>query len=212
LQLSQLAAEADSSGWSSTEGTIWELRHQARLAGWSEVPIRQGEAAVTTLKPTTQEEARPRSMSASVGMGQQPLHTDGAHLTQPPDYVALVGESTSETPTLVWKFVMPAHLSESFHHGMFAVNTGRSGFIELAVRGSGLRFDPEVMRPLDGMAKRVRDYLLEASSQAKRFEWDRPGLLLLISNRYALHARASVAPGDESRALERVAFRIGARR
>jgi hypothetical protein len=83
---------ARSQGWADAAWSLDWLRGEARRLGWAEVATRNGDATVTELRPVTPEHARPRSLSNAVGLGQQPLHTDGAHLRRPPDIVAPFAE------------------------------------------------------------------------------------------------------------------------
>ena len=80
--------------------------------------------------------AHPRSLSAEYGLGQQPLHTDGAYLADPPNIVALVSSRPSPTATQVWAAGAQAGKNQgsagpspaAFEHGMFLVHNGRDSF------------------------------------------------------------------------------------
>lgn len=82
--LGDLLSESRRSGWASSSGTIAQVQQEAALLGWKEVPVRRGGPAISTLRPVDRTEAEPNSLSARYGKGAQPLHTDGAHLPEPP--------------------------------------------------------------------------------------------------------------------------------
>jgi alpha-ketoglutarate-dependent taurine dioxygenase len=216
VKFADLVAGARRDGWITPTVGIEEIRRQAAASGWAEVPVRPGDQPVAVLKPVQPESARPRSLSARYGLGDQPLHTDGAHLASPPDLVVLAAAAASGTPTRLWAHSRAAKSSEappwsSFSHGMFLVHAGRDSFYAPAVTGSRWRFDPGCMTPCDARARHVGEYLAAQLERAWAWEWTRTGQVLVIDNRSVLHARAAVADGDEDRELTRVAFREGDR-
>lgn len=89
-------------GWAKSSGTLEDLKTSARGVGWQIVPNRSGEPVEQVLVPKQQSDAPPRSLSKVYGMGAQPLHTDGAHLAKPPDFVALWSAEPNLTSTFVW--------------------------------------------------------------------------------------------------------------
>src|SRR4051794_21987068 len=125
--LDSLAKTAARDGWAAGRATMAELLTAAAVLGWTPVPGRRGSSPVTTLRPTDPKDANPRSLSAQYGRGAQPLHTDGAHLAQPPDVVILTCTGTSDTPTRLWprdvehRFYPPAHVV----NGVFLISNGR---------------------------------------------------------------------------------------
>ena len=98
-----LVSAAQLNGWASGTGDIDSIREHAASLGWVEVPTRGGDAPVSVLRPTEASAAHPRSLSAEYGLGQQPLHTDGAHMVDPPDIVVLISSRRSSTATHVWR-------------------------------------------------------------------------------------------------------------
>jgi hypothetical protein len=187
----------------------------AAIAGWSEVPVRHGDQPVSVLKPVEPDSARPRSLSARYGLGDQPLHTDGAHLASPPDIVVLVASGASQTPTRLWAYNRLVRGKEdppwtAFSHGMFLIHTGRDSFYAPAHAGDRWRYDPGCMTPCDARARQVDDYLSTQLTRASTWQWTEAGQALVIDNRNVLHARAAIADGEEDRELTRVAFRLKA--
>lgn len=177
--------------------------------GWTVVPTLDGRPS-SELRPVSAERAKRPSLSAQFGLGKQPFHTDGAHLAQPPDVVILCSSDTNRTPTLVVPRTVVAHApSDDVAGGVFLVDNGHESFLTIAQLGSGLRYDPGCMRPLDARARRLADYFSNPSLTCKTHHWDQEGMFLIIDNRHALHARDGVAPNDLGRKLARLSFRIG---
>jgi hypothetical protein len=168
---------------------------------------------VSALHPVPQTMAHPNSLSATYGLGAQPLHTDGAHLPAPPDILVFISRASSGTPTLLWRpnALHDFGLSQpkSARHGMFLVQNGRDSFFSSALDGMRYRFDPGCMSPCDLRAEETMSYFSNALHQATAYDWSFDSQLLVVDNRRALHARSSVADGDGQRTLLRIAFRIG---
>lgn len=204
-----LAGAAQRGGWATGTGSIDEIREQAAELGWTEVATRRGDPPVSQLRPASRSGARPNSLSARYGLGAQPLHTDGAHLEQPPKFVVLLAEQPTLTPTLLYRL---AHRPsgnpipwDALRCGMFLVHNWRDSFFA-PVHGSVTRYDPGCMSPCDQRAYLAVRHFEAALADAVMHEWLNPGQLLMIHNWSALHARAAVADGDDDRQLTRVAF------
>jgi hypothetical protein len=211
--LETLIAEAKKEGWASANGSLGMVRPAAAYLGLTEVPIRRGTPALATLHPLEQTDAPPNSLSAQYGTGEQPLHTDGAHLEQPPDVVVLACEGTSATPTRVWRrqrtesgrftLVEPHYV----RHGIFLVHSGKGSFFSPAATDARFRYDPGCMTPCDERARQTVAYFERALEQAVEHQWDQPNTILVIDNRKVLHARASAADEPE-REIKRIAYRF----
>ncbi len=211
-ELERLAEAAQSDGWASISGADVEIfRRDAQALGWREIPMRRGDPGVAVLRPVTREAARPRSLSAVHGLGAQPLHTDGAHLFEPPDLVLLASQDSSPTPTLLWHTRKPGRRQaphQALQHGIFLVHNRQDSFFTPAVIGGVHRFDPVCMSPCDSRAHTAAAYFAEQLEHAEQHNWS-GSQVLLIDNRHVLHARAAVADKDEERTLTRVAFNTG---
>jgi hypothetical protein len=219
VDLEALAATARAKGWAPGSGDIESVRKQAALLGWVEVALRRGDATVSVLRPVTANAAHPSSLSAVYGLGQQPLHTDGAHLQVPPDVLVFIAKRPSATPTWLWRPDFPRRRSgpltmspEALRHGMFLVRNGRDSFYAPVLSGSSYRYDPGCMTPCDARAREVQGYFEQQSSRASAHEWSAADQVLVVDNQRALHARSAVAEGDLDRELTRIAFRIGVAR
>jgi alpha-ketoglutarate-dependent taurine dioxygenase len=164
---------------------------------------------VSVLRPTEKGAARPNSLSARYGLGQQPLHTDGAHLQRPPDLVVLFSERPSTTPTRLWRAtygLLPPPPYAALRHGMFLVHSGRDSFYSPALSASGYRYDPGCMTACDTRAREVTQYFEGQLSHASTYEWMGWDQVLVIDNRRVLHARSAVGEDDIGRELTRIAF------
>lgn len=208
--LEDLAKAAQRDGWAATTGTVDEIRRQAIRLSWTEVPTRRGDPPVSQLQPTTETDAHLNSLSAKYGLGMQPLHTDGAHLERPPEFVVLFAEHPTPTPTLLYrvKFQLPGSSNlpwSALWSGMFQVHNWRDSFFAPAHDGF-LRYDPGCMTPCDQRAHQVASFFDTALADVRPHEWSTPGQVLVIHNWSTLHARAAVAPDDTHRVLTRIAF------
>jgi alpha-ketoglutarate-dependent taurine dioxygenase len=210
LDLSALEASARRRGWSTGSGSVNDIRIAGRALGWEEVPIRAGEHAVAELRPKDQQNASARSLSASYGVGAQPLHTDGAHLTHPPDLLVLCASYPNETPTLLWNRTSnPTSQLWRWNHlndGIFLVNNGRDSFFTTAAMAAGIRYDPGCMVACDQRARKLARFFETAIEEAQHHYWTTIDQVLLIHNHKTLHARAAVSDTDRSRLLHRIAF------
>ena len=208
LPLRQMVERAFEDGWAVEDGDLDSVEYQATLLGWEVVASRKAGPLAEVLKPTRASDAPPKSLSAKYGTGDQPLHTDGAHHTQPPDVILLSAEASSAVPTLLWRFStgrVPNDVLQGLHHGLFTVRNGKDAFLAPALDGNRLRFDPGCMDPSDQRARRVLTYFESVREDAVRHEWTTSGQVLAIDNRGILHARAS-AEDEPDRAMGRVAL------
>ena len=209
--LEALAEAARRRGWAVGSGAIGQVQAEGRSLGWTEVPARKGDPPVTTLRPVGRSQARPNSMSSQYGLDAQPLHTDGAHLTRPPDVVVLISETTNSTPTRLWRPWLKGPFSpgipERARHGIFLVQSGKDSFFSAAYSPEGFRYDPGCMTPCDARARETVTFFRDAAEEAADHVWDQPGMMLVIDNRHTLHGRAS-AVDDPQRELQRVSFHV----
>lgn len=211
--IQQLLEDSAESGWAVGRSPV----HPASLAvcvageaaalGLTAVENRSGESPLDTLRPTTLAEARPASLSAVVGLGEQPFHTDGAHLRRVPDFVLLWCLQPNATPTQVWK---PRPIGSENRVGIFIVKNGKKTWLAPAIEANGaLRFDPVCMTPGDASARWLSEELQSPPpEEVQSVSWDFPGRVLALRNRKVLHRRAALADGDGSRVLVRAAYEL----
>ncbi len=205
--LYELLNAADRDGWAYGIGTLDGVRLDAARSRFRLLSNRTGDPVVSILAPLDADHAKPNSMSARTGAGSQPLHTDGAHQLQPPDYVVLANEHPTPTATRLWRFSSTEDVRHDLAHGLFTVRSGTRTFLAPAYAGGCVRYDPLCMQPSDGRSRRAADYLNSKLAESVAFEWDRAGLILLIANGTALHGRDD-ASTDPGRMLKRIALRV----
>lgn len=204
--LEELARKALVSGWASEQVELSRLLEDARRLNWIPVPIRVGEPPVGTLRVVNRADAHPNSLSAMVGGGAQPLHTDGAHHRTMPDIVFLSAAAPTPTPTMICRPGKPTAAQLS---GVFRVGGGRNSFYAGAVDEAGRwRYDPGCMVPTDPDAREAASQLSALSDSAEAHHWTREGEVLVIANRLALHGRAAAIDAG-SRRVHRVALITG---
>lgn len=211
--LAHLIERSRQTGWATGTLPLSKLRYQAERHGWSEVAMRRGDASVSTLRPLTQAEARPASLSATYGLGAQPLHTDGAHLRHPPDVIVLHAERPNTVATLLWRpfpsrdrqprYRLPAGADA----GVFIVRSGVTTFLTSAIDQAGrFRYDPGCMSPCDERARAFVQLMEEVVGDAHRHVWSEPEQVLVIENRKTLHARAAANASGSARVLSRIGY------
>ena len=205
-RLEDLAREAMQRGWTTTRADVASLLRTARSMGWELVPVRRGEPGLGVLRVVDSKDAHPRSLSALVGAGKQPLHTDGAHHRRMPDIVLLSALEPTPTPTLLCS---PGTPTAAQRTGVFKVGEGRSSFYAHAVDDDGRwRYDPGCMTPMDDDARIAAAQFAALESSAIHHMWIEPQSVLVIANRRALHARAS-ATDASTRRVQRAALISG---
>lgn len=180
------------------------------------VALRDGDRIVTALSPTRREQARRRSLSAIHGMGEFPLHTDGAHLPTTPRYIVLrcVSPGAAARETLLAD-TAALQLSAAdwalLRRAVYVIDDGRSPrrLRSIAVRTGpsrhDIRFDDGCMRPAHPSfaeaGRRFRDAL--DRNDPIRLVW-KEGDAVIIDNRRCLHGRGPSDTPDNDRILERV--------
>jgi len=208
--ISELASAfemARKDGWSTCVASLRDVIDQQGKLGVIVMPNGPKRDAISILKPTPSELARPASLSRLHGTSRFPLHTDGAHWPEPPDFVLLellAGKDSAATTLLpLAKLAHPSPVAEGLDHGVFLVGRGNSAFLATARTRKGLRYDSGCMTSLDGRARTVRDYVARIESHATEHRWAEPGQILVIDNRATIHGR-----GDASMSRDRVVGRL----
>jgi hypothetical protein len=212
-ELADLAERATNEGWATGQADLGRLRYAAQRLDWAIVELRSGDGGSTALRPTPTELAHPRSHSAKVGTGEQPLHTDGAHLRYPPRWLILYSEEPNLTPSLFFRLRprlvmtrLAVSLPQRATDGLFLVDSGSDRFLALLqTSGGGWRWDPGCMTPCDQRAREAADFLGSLSGAAQAYEWAEPNQFLLLDNTQMLHARGD-ASEDDQRCLTRLAY------
>jgi len=140
--------------------------------------------------------AFPRSLSAMHGTGAFPLHTDGAHLAQPPRYIVLacVNPGHRPVPTMLARFdhlnLNEANIS-ALEAAPFIVRNGRRSFYVTPFDADKMRirYDRGCMIPTaeSSSVARLLDQALEQAPH-HAIGWQ-PGDVVVIDNWRVLHGR-----------------------
>jgi len=211
-----LAARVQKDGWlKSTVDAGDDLNAAAEtIARMLGNPI-QGRAGRTIepLIPTRQTRANAKSLSVVYGLGSFPMHTDGAHLPQPPRFVVLVCASPGRDPaaTTLLRF-RDLHATEHeralLEAAPFLIRNSRRSFYSTICSRSRpfIRFDEGCMAPqgkdAEASAKLIAHQATEAGVTA--MHW-RIGDVLIIDNWNVLHGRGL---DDTQASSDRKLFRV----
>lgn len=146
---------------------------------------------IEELAPTRREDAEPSSLSAVHGLSCFPLHTDGAHLIEPPRFIVLacVNPGSTAVPTVLTRF---QDLGVDGKAGVFLVRNGRRSFYS-SIRDRSrpfIRFDQGCMTPIDDHARHTMQALAESAARIEQpaIYW-RKGDVLILDNWSMLHGR-----------------------
>ncbi len=208
-QLGRALREARRTGWTLARMDLPDVVHKVADVGATVVPTRPGEAPMKVLRPFDADSAAPSSLSAAYGRGCFPLHTDGAHLASPPDFVLLQAAHPTHVPTLlriVEKGMTPRQRDDA-GRGMFLLGRGSSARLTRCVTEDGRwRFDLGCMKPLDD-ASRSTSLHLTKGDDLICYEWADTTSVLILDNRQVLHGRPDVS-GNPERTLLRLMLRF----
>lgn len=205
-ELDKLLATARSKGWVVAQGNLRALEFQVLLSSsWKITKSTPDKGPIVELRPKPPEAAPRSSLSAKYGLGSFPLHTDGATLRQPPEFVLLENGG----PAGVAATSLRRHRrtgsgldADAWALGTFQVGWGPDSFLAPASTYRWLRFDPGCMQPLDRHAEAVAQWLM-AQEAEHTHEWSDEAEVLIIHNREVLHGRQAVEDGSE-RVLRRM--------
>jgi alpha-ketoglutarate-dependent taurine dioxygenase len=174
----------------------------------------RGNGVHQDLIPYTKSSAPQNSMSSFIGTGEQPMHTDRAHSSNPPRYVALYCLEPGDIPcsTYIWRPDCDRLLRDRprpLTSPQWVFRDGdRAAFYApvLKVHSDAikLRFDPCCMRPASfcDRTTAAAETLLREYTQQLTINWQR-GSLLILDNWRCLHARAALNEDGLSRRLRR---------
>jgi hypothetical protein len=163
------------------------------------------------LAPMLPSQAKPNSLSATNGIAAFPLHTDGAHKSEPPHFVILACECPGypTVPTVLECFD-GLDLSPSDRHrcetAPFLIRNGRRSFYSTISDRSQpfLRFDQGCMTALTDAASDVARVIAACTVNLTVVEWA-AGDILIIDNWRVLHGRGlATSAASPDRRLMRV--------
>jgi alpha-ketoglutarate-dependent taurine dioxygenase len=216
-EFDKLAARVLRDGW--FKSTVIEMGHDMRTAPEAIAKLvgnpltgRAGQK-IEPLIPTEQARANAKSLSVVHGLGSFPMHTDGAHLLQPPRFVVLVCASpgTSPVPTTLIRFRdLKATASERtrFEAAPFLVRNGRRSFYSTICSASRkfIRYDAGCMMPQGSESEASVKLIAHRAREVgpTLVHW-RTGDVLVIDNWTVLHGRGLwVSEASSDRKLLRV--------
>lgn len=170
----------------------------------------RSKALVDRLIPQEKDQAHPKSLSASTGLGVQPWHVDLAHFQTPARYIILACECKGSNPVptelAYWKSLFDTADQEAALTEPFLVRNGSHSFYATILTRSQqyLRFDPGCMQPVTKGAKALMSKLSgKKINPALRIDW-KPERAVVIDNWRMLHRRLD-AHSAQGRVLLRVA-------
>jgi Taurine catabolism dioxygenase TauD, TfdA family len=168
---------------------------------------------IEPLIPTKQTGAHAKSLSVVHGLGSFPMHTDGAHLPQPPRFVVLVCASpgTAQVPTTLLRF-RDLHVTEHdrtlLEAAPFLVRNGRRSFYSTICSRSRpfIRFDEGCMAPQSKEGEASARLIERRSAEigVTAVHW-LIGDVLIIDNWNVMHGRGLGATQASS---DRKLFRV----
>lgn len=165
---------------------------------------------IEELAPTRREDAKSRSLSAIHGLSCFPLHTDGAHLIEPPRFIVLacVNPGSISIPTVLARFL---DLGVDGKAGVYLVRNGRRSFYS-GIRDPSrpfIRFDQGCMTPIDDHARHTMAAIADRGARIEQtaIHW-RKGEVLILDNWNMLHGRGLRTPSvSPDRRILRVSVR-----
>ena len=164
--------------------------------------------AIEVLRPRTQSQARPGSMSAVFGSGVQPWHMDMSHRPSPARFILLScmdpGERPCATELLDWHQLLSSEQLALADEAPVLVRCGRASFYTTMLDSQHrfLRHDPTCITALTDAGRAVQAQIIAASECAHTIHWQR-GRTLIFDNWRFLHRRTD-ASHSPSRALLRI--------
>jgi len=207
-------------GFTLLRGFLPTCSTQQALSVIGVVDLVEGLAPVQNLVPTAASHAPPNTYSGNFGMGDFPLHTDLAHWSIPPRFLAL--RCVKGSATVATRVLDGRQLMERFGLTTLRRTLGQSRrpirdrkqLLPLCERVAGgvgycLRWDSIFLRPAGDMAsttfEQISAYL--AKVQVEEIQLLDPGDTLVIDNWRCLHGRGAVSDGSVQRKVERAYLR-----
>ena len=202
--------EAAVSGWSVCDAPLDVLTQM--LEGYATaIPTRLGGKSLDRITASHRHETSLPGFSAYYGHERFPLHTDGAHLQNPPDLIFLEFEQpTQRAPTLLFhcdQNLLSPDTVRALKYGVFDIGFGRQARLGTALVEDRIRFDPIAMQPRDSLARDVVRFFQDCWQHADKYESPGATHTLVIDNRRTLHGRETV-PADMTRSVRRLMVRL----
>lgn len=204
------APSAKHSAWTThiMESYLWDTTLANALGT---VTATRGHRAIDELRPKTQCEARPGSMSAAFGLGAQPWHMDMAHRPSPARFILLSciepSDQSCATELLDWQQALGEEDLATARREPILVRSGRASFYTTMLDEDRrfLRQDPTCISGLSDRGRMLQVKINETTFEPNcRIRWQ-AGSTLVFDNWRFLHRRTD-ATHSKSRILLRASI------
>lgn len=192
-------------GEQGDDAILAELRRIADLLG-TRVAGRAG-LLEEVVRPLEREQANPRSLSASCGLDDFPLHIELSHRVQPCRFVLLAclaaGEPGAVTRLLDWRLLdFSAAELDLLEQAPVLVRNGRQSFYTTLLPADRrlLRYDPGCIEAVEERGRTALGLVAHRLAQVSPSEhvWRR-GEIIIIDNWRVLHGRGPSFPNSNRR-------------
>lgn len=167
---------------------------------------------MATLKSSDGANSLAGTFSKAYGLSAFPLHTDTAFWGLPARYIVMgmltpSRSTTNYVPLSEIHRLISGDLLKQARRAIYLVETFEgSKYTSLvfdAGESCGIRFDPNIMTPVNGYAKRIHEELIIAMNRLKlrKIDWD-GNKAVVIDNWNVLHSRSAV--NNENREMLRI--------
>ncbi|HSZ34654.1 MAG TPA: hypothetical protein VK772_15165 [Puia sp.] len=171
------------------------------------IQSRKNAGFIDLLTAAKKQDVQVDSLSKRYGLESFPIHTDCAYFRVPPRYIFLryVGSFESPSPTFLIDFetdkLDPAE-QQFVKNAIWYVKGSEGGFYTTIYENGVLRYDPEIMKPVNNVPYKMSD-LLEKMRKSQ-INWH-SNKVLIINNWSTLHARPTLKPEENGkRILQRI--------
>jgi|GEM_PF-6951238 len=143
-----------------------------------------------------------RSLSGKYGLNNFPLHTDGAHLANAPDYVILFAPKSREAKTLL---INPKMFFNIFDYesksALFSVQRKnkhyKQRFLSKVGGKSIIKYNIDTMNPCNDSAIEINRRMARIQKNAMEVYWNK-FYCVVVDNRSVLHGRSGVSSAQKS--------------
>lgn len=206
--------------------SIEEIKHLMRVKGFVQssdarkleelVSLFGTEKEYFNIQPKPKDTALGNTLSSRFGLGEFPLHTDGAGKILPPKYIFLEFQGAFASSVSISLFDLnfireTSECRKYMHRYIFSVKNGVRNFISPIFNqnkhGDFFRYNPAIMKPLNDDAKKISS-LIETNSSSHTgliTFFPSEGSAIFIDNHRLLHSRGAMSEGvSEGRSVRRI--------
>ena len=209
--------QLESAGWVQIHGISndADLLEVARSLG---TPVRSHEGGfIKSITPMSEAQAKPKTLSATHGIGPFPAHTDTAFWTLPCRYIVMRVVGDIRRSTTVLRFADIFHQCDrsdqsTAEHSVWRVNIlGRQFYCSMRFQDSnswGWRYDAQCMYPANSAAQKMYELIPRViiSTRQEIVNWSND-CAVVVANWRALHGRGSAPSKEGTRELHRIYVR-----